>query len=340
MECGGFVLKTLKKACVFIGMVVGAGFASGREITDYFLLFGDKWKAGMLLSGMLFLIVSTAVTDIINQNGIKTYSEYLDVVMGGKSAVFTEWVSGLFFFVMFFAMTAAAGSAAREIFGVNYWLGVAAILIVCAFIILHGMEAVEIVSIILVPLLILGITAIGVRAGDETIEVVDKGGSIALSAFIYVSYNTITAASVIAQSDRVKNRYDGIITGILCGAAMAFMGYIIGRTILSAGSEVLNTEIPFAAASKELGNGYYLAYVAVFLASVLTTAVCDGMAAIDFAIEKIHISRERALIMLIVLALLFSFISFSDFVSKVYPLFGIAGVLQLMNTVKYFIKKK
>ena len=97
--------------------------------------------------------------------------------------VFTEWVSGLFFFVMFFAMTAAAGSAAREIFGVNYWLGVAAILIVCAFIILHGMKAVEIVSIILVPLLILGITAIGVRAGDETIEVVDKGGSIALYRF-------------------------------------------------------------------------------------------------------------------------------------------------------------
>lgn len=154
---------------------------------------------------------------------------------------------------MFFAMTAAAGSAAREIFGVNYWLGVAAILIVCAFIILHGMKAVEIVSIILVPLLILGITAIGVRAGDETIEVVDKGGSIALSAFIYVSYNTITAASVIAQSDRVKNRYDGIITGILCGAAMAFMGYIIGRTILSAGSEVLNTEIPFAARLKRAG---------------------------------------------------------------------------------------
>lgn len=97
MECGGFVLKTLKKACVFIGMVVGAGFASGREITDYFLLFGDKWKAGMLLSGMLFLIVSTAVTDIINQNGIKTYSEYLDVVMGGNRLFLLNGYPGCFF---------------------------------------------------------------------------------------------------------------------------------------------------------------------------------------------------------------------------------------------------
>ena len=102
-------------AALYIGTIMGAGFASGREITDYFLLFGDKWKAGMLLSGMLFLIVSTAVTDIINQNGIKTYSEYLDVVMGGKSAVFTEWVSGLFFFVMFFAMTAAAHDAGLSV---------------------------------------------------------------------------------------------------------------------------------------------------------------------------------------------------------------------------------
>lgn len=106
-------------------MVVGAGFASGREITDYFLIYGEKWKIGILLSSLMFFLISFAVTDIINRKKIKSYTEYLSVVIGGKTAVFTEWISGLFFFTMFFAMTAAAGSAAEEMFGVNYRVGVA-----------------------------------------------------------------------------------------------------------------------------------------------------------------------------------------------------------------------
>ena len=46
--------KSLKKSCLLIGMVVGAGFASGREITDYFLLYGERWKTGIAVSGALF----------------------------------------------------------------------------------------------------------------------------------------------------------------------------------------------------------------------------------------------------------------------------------------------
>lgn len=78
-------------------MVVGAGFASGREITDYFLIYGEKWKIGILLSSLMFFLISFAVTDIINRKKIKSYTEYLSVVIGGKTAVFTEWISGLFF---------------------------------------------------------------------------------------------------------------------------------------------------------------------------------------------------------------------------------------------------
>ena len=170
-------------------MVVGAGFASGREITDYFLIYGEKWKIGILLSSLMFFLISFAVTDIINRKKIKSYTEYLSVVIGGKTAVFTEWISGLFFFTMFFAMTAAAGSAAEEMFGVNYRVGVAVSLIICAFVMSNGMGALEILSVVLVPALIIGIAAIGGKSVGNPKILADCGGSIVLSSIIYVSYN-------------------------------------------------------------------------------------------------------------------------------------------------------
>lgn len=339
MECGGFILKTFKKACVFIGMVVGAGFASGREVTDYFLVYGQKWKLGIIFSGLLFFLISFAVTDIINRKKIKSYTEYLSVVIGGKTAVFTEWVSGIFFFVMFFAMTAAAGSVAEEIFGLNYWLGVAAMLLICAVVMLNGMGALEILSIILVPVLIAGIALIGRKAGNNCTVLPDRCGSVLLSSIIYVSYNTISAASVIVQSGTSKSRADSAVTGILCGVAMGFMGFVIGKAILSVGSTAINSQLPFSAVAVSLGSLSNTAYTAVFIAAVFTTAVCDGMAAIAFTEEKIHIGRGKAMIFMLTAAVLFSFISFSDFVSKIYPVFGVVGVIQVLNTLIYFFKK-
>ena len=320
-------------------MVVGAGFASGREITDYFLIYGEKWKIGILLSSLMFFLISFAVTDIINRKKIKSYTEYLSVVIGGKTAVFTEWISGLFFFTMFFAMAAAAGSAAEEMFGVNYRVGVAVSLIICAFVMSNGMGALEILSVVLVPALIIGIAAIGGKSVGNPRILADCGGSIVLSSIIYVSYNTISTASVIVQSEDAGGKSDSLITGVICGAAMGFMGIVIGNAILSASDNVINSQLPFSAVASSLGGIYNAVYTLVVIAAVFTTAVCNGIAAVAFAVEKIHINRRRAVTLLIASAAMFSVISFSDFVSKIYPLFGLAGVLQMLNTAVCFFKK-
>ncbi|MEA4968381.1 MAG: hypothetical protein VB048_09735 [Bacteroidaceae bacterium] len=330
-------MKSIKKACLFIGMVVGAGFASGREITDYFLVYGSKWTIGILFSGVLFFIYSTAVTSIINKNKINSFHDYLNLIMDTKFAFFTEWVSGLFFCMMFFAMVSAAGSAAREIFGINFWLGVFLMIAACAAVLALGINAIENISVIIVPLLVIGIALIGAKSGTVTLNENTKT-SVIMSSIIYVSYNTMTAASVIAEENKGTSRYDGIIMGLLCGVAMTFMGYFIGKTILYFGSVTINSELPFAAAAKKIGGIYNIAYAMVFITAVYTTAVCDGMAAIRCISDKLRISSKKSLILLIILAVMFSFVSFTDFVSKIYPVFGVAGILQLIYTIKFFIK--
>lgn len=311
-------------------MVVGAGFASGREIADYFLLFGDSWKIGIVFSGVLFFLVTAAIIGIVKRTGANSHQEFLLAVMGRKTAAFTEWVSGLFFFVMFFAMVSASGSAAEEMFGLDRRIGAAFTLVVSAIAIYKGMRALENISIALVPLLVAGIVAIGAKFG--TTEAVGSGSPVMLSATIYVSYNTITAAAVAADGERTGS---ALLTGAVCGIAMTVMGYIIGRAVLF--SNAVYAEIPFGAAAASLGGAYFFIYAFVFCSAVLTTAICDGMAAVAFAGKKLKIRKPLAVGLLMAAAVLLSPVSFSAFVSKIYPLFGFAGVIQLLSVLLFYI---
>ena len=331
-------MRILKKACVFIGMAVGAGFASGREITDYFLKYGENWKLMVAFSGLLFFAVVIGADEIISKKKVKTYSEYLITVMGKKTAIFTEWVSGLFFFAMFFAMTSASGTAAEEMFGLDYMSGVLFTLALSFIVMVKGIKAVETLSIVIVPFLMVGICIIGRKCGVAEISNIRLSGGIK-AAVIYVSYNTISTASLMIQSERRKNKTDSIILAAICGLTLTVMGIMIGNAILTT-EGAFEAEFPFAAAARRFGGKVRCTYSLIFILSVLTTAICDAVAGVDFLKEKTGIGNLKASIIITIGGVVFSQIKFSEFVSTVYPLFGIAGIMQFLGTLLFLIRKK
>ena len=56
--------KILKMGSAFIGIIVGAGFASGQEILQYFTSFGMLGIAGAIVSTALFAYLGMALTRI------------------------------------------------------------------------------------------------------------------------------------------------------------------------------------------------------------------------------------------------------------------------------------
>ena len=97
----GLAFEDDKKACVFTGMAVGAGFASGREITDYFLEYGGVWVSGLLFAGVLFFLAVCGTSP--DSKGERERPITADTFMhnGERAAAFTLWVSGLFFLLCF-----------------------------------------------------------------------------------------------------------------------------------------------------------------------------------------------------------------------------------------------
>lgn len=320
-------------------MAVGAGFASGREVVDFFLIFGKEWRYGLLFGGILFLITACSVSFIVRKHNITAYSEYLQEVLGGRMADFTQLVSGLFFFIMFYAMISASGAAARQFFGIPYMAGTLIFILFCSIVLLNGIKAIENISIMLVPFLMLGIMLIAFSSNGGGAELSTyTNGSVYISAIIYVSYNVIAAPAIIISSEKSKSISEDLITGILCGTAMIGMGLAVGEAIISVPDAFL-MDFPLAGVALSEGKMFKYCYMAVFLTAILTTAVCNGAAAADFACEKLNMRRKTAVCILLLTAFPLSFVSFTDFVSKIYPLFGFAGILQLIGTFTYLLRK-
>ena len=55
------VKRAVAISLAFIGVVVGAGFASGQEAMQYFVAFGEKGFFGVVLGAALMMITGIAV---------------------------------------------------------------------------------------------------------------------------------------------------------------------------------------------------------------------------------------------------------------------------------------
>ena len=72
--------KVFEIAAVFIGTVVGAGLASGKEITQFFTSFGLKSFLGILFCGVFYVIMGSIIAKISIKYSLNSYSDVLKII--------------------------------------------------------------------------------------------------------------------------------------------------------------------------------------------------------------------------------------------------------------------
>ena len=116
------VKKTLQVALAFIGLMVGAGFATGQEVIQYFVSFGIWGLAGALVAGILMI---TAGAVIINIGSYFLADEHLGVFRSVSAPVVSRFLDitvSLTLLAMGIVMLAGAGSTLEQQFGLPAWL--------------------------------------------------------------------------------------------------------------------------------------------------------------------------------------------------------------------------
>ena len=116
-------LNVLNVALMFVGAIMGAGFASGREIWQFFGVFGIRGKIGVLLVGVLFVLLGTATAYIARKLDTNEMGRIIAPGNNEKIINAVSWFMAAILFTVLINMTAACGAMLNQLFGINPMVG-------------------------------------------------------------------------------------------------------------------------------------------------------------------------------------------------------------------------
>lgn len=92
--------STWRIAATYIGTVVGAGFASGQEVLQFFGYFGMWGIVGLILATALFIFFGYAVLRLGHQLAAESHLEVMNRAAGNWIGKAVDAITTFFFLVL------------------------------------------------------------------------------------------------------------------------------------------------------------------------------------------------------------------------------------------------
>jgi uncharacterized membrane protein YkvI len=319
---GGRLVRAAELAFVFAAGVVGAGFASGREVYQFFARHGPSGVVGSLLAGLLFAVGGLLAEAGAARSRRWSLSGLVAFVLGPWSPLF-EGTLVLFLFATLGIVFAGgnellAGAlpvpAARVVWPVATGLLVAA-----------GPSAVGRMQSGLVALL--AVAVVGVALGHVRLDAVwrlDGSSAWPLSSVAYAGYNLLLAIPyflVVAGRAPAASRRLGILAGalllaVLLGAETA--------TLHPHRQPLASEPLPMVVAAGSLGPLFGAFYRLALMGATLAAAL-SYLAALT---ERLAPRGSRPWIVPVAIALAtvpVSAVGLVRLIGLVYPIMGVLG---------------
>lgn len=340
--------KCLYLTATIVATVIGAGFATGQEIYSFFNIYG-KWSfIGFGIVFALFFFAFKAILGYCCTERIDCFADYLRSLHLYGLENWIEACVALFSFCGFCAMASATGALFAQIFQIDYLYGTFFMLILCSAILLKDIRAIATTNLILAPLICIGIVYFSVRGilfrSIQTIAASHYYINIAqicLSALVYASYNVLSAVAVLCSMRRYCDSKRTINTAcVAAGGILAGLGLLIWLTIAIYSGKVELGEIPMLRIAARGGGAQTLLYSLLLVASVLTTALGCGYAALDFLKSRFKTANFTGVVVLTLGAVPVCLLGFEDIVRVLYSFFGYLGLPFLVFLVVRYIKNR
>ncbi len=332
--------KGFKTGFIFMGTVLGAGFASGQEIMRFFCRYGFMGLLGIFFAAMMFFLTGYGILKITYINDTKNSGEFLHFIMGKKPAAAFDFISFAFLLLMLAAMLAGGAEAIKSLVGINSKSASLILAFLIFFVFISGNESIGKINTILCPALILSsvILSACITSNDKSgfnylsFKGTNEKGAF-LSAFVYVSFNIITALPVLCSSSAAKNKASALkaaLTGSLGLLAIALFLYMCMSRKFDA---LCQNPIPMLVLSKQVGSIFCAVYFFLFFGAVFTTAIGCGFGILN-RLNGFGINSISCVIIMITSALILSQLGFSRLVSDIYPVFGFIGAVEIFCIIK------
>lgn len=319
--------RAAKVCFLYIGTVIGAGFASGKEIA---LFFGDTAPAGVALAAF-FMALPEALFLYAGKHDLMPYGTVV------RTGVFIAALSSVA------AMLAGCELALDDLTGVA---GLGALAAVAAgVLVVLGTEKMKLANALLIPLLLLLLVAVYVKGGAPAF-----GGTFSLLKPVhYAGLDVLIGGMIISKEGKKLSAKEIFFT---CAMSALFLGGVLFMLQNIVLSDETHSSMPVLAVAESVGlkaAAGVLVVIAVFttLVSSLSILTDESVSALRVAASP---SRRRGLLrraaaflsspshraaaVFCCLAALYpvSFFGFENIVAALYPFVGACGVVMTAVT--------
>ncbi len=314
---------------LIVGTIIGAGFASGREIVAFFGTTPAPLVAAVCaLLVFVMCLVFLSVGQRAEADDIGTVNKKIagrfDVVLN----IFLLFNSA----VSLSAMLAGFDSLFGSIYPLKPLYSVA-FGVISTLVVTKGLKGLLRCNAVLVPALIAIIAAVTLtNVSSPSFSLFTA--KTAYRSFTYISMNMMLAAAVLTTVHGLSKKQiiaASLITSVIVGALLLMFTLALGSS--SAGE----ADMPIITMSKETGRLMYGLSVSCVAAGIFTTMLTAHISLAEW-VNSFCANRLFSSFISFVFCLALSFIGFKTVVDNLYPFLGVLGALYFAVSLIYLFR--
>lgn len=328
-------LSAFKWMFLIIGTTIGAGYASGRELWEF---FGAESTLAIFLFVCLFYICCYTVMKISYEKKTENYKSVLTELMGTKLANVYDGMIILYLFSMTMIMVAGGGATLQAI-KIPYWHSVFIFCVLLVLLFIKGINGMTTVNAFLTPFLIIFLIGVIIYFQwtsniDFTIDFTKQSNWP--SAFTFTALNMLSLIAVLAAIGRqVKAKGEIIIACLGSAIILGVTSFLYNESLLLISNEVMVYEIPLFAIMKNYPIPMMIAMTIILWSAIFTTAASGILGLCTRLYQYIKLPYWLLTMLLLILMVPLTNIGFSKLVSILYPIYGILNLYVLAAILLY-----
>lgn len=312
-------------SATFIGTVVGAGFASGQEIYQFFSKNGVLGFWGILLSVVLMGIAGIKVFQIGYQLKPRSYQEFLVFLFGRHFATIIDFVIFSFLVILIGVMFAGSG-AIFESLKLNYWVGIFLTAFLLIMILLKGLPGLIAANLVVIPLMFAGSIGIALYSIHTQCTFIDSNFSYLdwiLPAIQFSSYNLVLAIPVLLSLAKEFPFIPCLKCGSWLGSiGLGIMAGFIHWALLCHITSIQNSALPVIELAKLLGKWPYQFYAMILWGEMFTTLLANTYGVVQRLVAFTKWTFQCWLIVITLLGIAIAQFGFINLIANLYPFYG------------------
>jgi uncharacterized membrane protein YkvI len=333
--------QSVKIGMTIVGTTIGAGFASGREIWEFFGSYGNHSGSSILLAMLLFCLASVVILSISWQKGTRHYSEVLAHILGPRVGQWFDQLVLLFLLTSTLVMVAGSGATFEQWSG-SFMAGALVMAVAVMMILFFDIRGLMAMNTFIIPVMtsVLIWVCIEFLLGNPSVPLTVSETTSALpvwpSAITYAAFNIISLLAVLSTvGSQIRHPAEIWTAAILSAGCLGLVAYLYNYSLLKVTHLISQYEIPLFALVKSYSKSWVFTISLVLWLAIYTTAA-SNVHGLVFRLSD-HWNIPRWIIGAVILAVLtpLSQLGFQTLVQFLYPLSGVLNLFLLTMILLY-----